>query len=140
MKDKSRFYNEGLRFECTCCGNCCRLPNGKVYLNQKKVQEICDFLNLFPEDFTKSYCVTESNRLHLSDGFDNGCCFLKDNQCRVYPVRPLQCRTFPFWPENLKSQYRWKQLSAGCPGIGKGDLHSAEWIQQIVRLQKKADG
>ena len=35
------------------------------------------------------------------------CVFLKEDPergrktCSIYPVRPLQCRTWPFWPENL---------------------------------------
>lgn len=139
MNERSRFYKAGLHFECTRCGNCCRLPGGKVYLNKGEVQEICHYLNLGHDDFTQSYCKTDGNRHHLNDGIDTGCCFLENNQCRIYPVRPLQCRTFPFWPENLKSQYRWKQLTSLCPGIGRGNLHDAEWIQQILKVQKKAD-
>lgn len=139
MDEKSKFFSTGLRFECTQCGNCCCLPGGKISLSKREAHDISLYLNLPSEDFTGSYCKTEGNRYHLNDGIDTACCFLEDNRCRIYPVRPLQCRTFPFWPENLKSQYRWKQLTAICPGIGKGDLHSAEWIQIIVNMQKNAD-
>jgi len=36
--------------------------------------------------------------------------FLKDKQCTVYPVRPAQCRTFPWWKENLSSKEAWRGL------------------------------
>jgi hypothetical protein len=50
------------------------------------------------------------------------CPFLDGARCTVYGARPLQCRSFPFWPENLKSRVRWEDLSAFCPGVGKGDF------------------
>ena len=28
---------------------------------------------------------------------------LRRKSCSIYGVRPLQCRTWPFWPENLAS-------------------------------------
>ena len=37
--------------------------------------------------------------------------------CSLYNVRPLQCRTWPFWPENLTDEETWNGLSEECPGI-----------------------
>ena len=136
MKEKLRFYQAGLHFECTRCGNCCHFPGGKVYLSKNRVQEISRYLNLLPEDLTQKYCKPERTKYVLKDGNGSGCCFLENDQCQIYPVRPFQCQTFPFWPENLKSQYRWKQLTSFCPGIGKGELYGAERIRQIEKIQK----
>ena len=51
--------------------------------------------------------------------------------CMVYPVRPRQCRTFPFWSENLKDAAAWEALRPGCPGIGEGRLFPSEEIRRI---------
>jgi hypothetical protein len=51
----------------------------------------------------------------------------------------MQCHTFPFWPENLKSRYRWKQLKSFCKGIDNGRLIELEEIRRLVRQQKKTD-
>jgi Fe-S-cluster containining protein len=70
---------------------------------------------------------------------DAACIFLQDNRCTVYDARPLQCQTFPFWAENLKSPYRWKQVKSECPGIAEGDWHSMSRIQELMNLQKLRD-
>ena len=140
MKPKPRFYKAGLRFECAKCGNCCQLPGGKVFLNGEEIRDICLHLNLSFGQFIKTYIKEESGRYFLKDNEKGGCIFLEDNRCSIYSIRPNQCRIFPFWSENLKSRFRWKQLIPLCPGIGIGDLYSAEWIQHMLRLQKQADG
>ncbi|NOX37052.1 MAG: YkgJ family cysteine cluster protein [Calditrichaeota bacterium] len=68
----------------------------------------------------------------------NGACIFFDGQgCQIYPVRPLQCRTYPFWPEHLKSAYRWKMVARQCPGVNRGRLYSAEEIVQMANQMKK---
>lgn len=45
------------------------------------------------------------------------CVFLKEKRCTIYQVRPKQCRTFPWWPQTLKSQEDWIAASKQCEGI-----------------------
>ena len=47
-----------------------------------------------------------------------------DGRCRVYAQRPVQCRTWPWWDENLASPDRWEDAATRCPGMNKGELHS----------------
>ena len=44
-------------------------------------------------------------------------------QCSVYEVRPLQCRTWPFWPENLWSKKTWDHAAKRCHGMNAGHRH-----------------
>ena len=59
--------------------------------------------------------------------------FLEDKKCGVYEARPQQCRTFPFWEENVRSRHNWQRLREFCPGIDEGPVHTLIQIQDQVR-------
>jgi Fe-S-cluster containining protein len=40
--------------------------------------------------------------------------------CSVYDVRPLQCRTWPFWDGLLSSKKAWDEAGKRCHGINQG--------------------
>lgn len=95
-------------FHCHCCGACCRWP-GIVRVNAEDTQAIAEFLGLNEGDFIDRYTCLAPDRkgLILSGGMKHPCRFLTpDNFCRINPVKPWQCRTFPFgWtvpPEYLQ--------------------------------------
>ena len=63
------------------------------------------------------------------------CVFLRDGvRCEVYEARPIQCRTFPFWPRNLKTPEAWHEAARECEGIGR----SEELVQLRTIEQQKA--
>jgi len=68
------------------------------------------------------------------------CIFLRTiegkKRCVIYPVRPKQCRTWPFWSENLAGPNAWNKAAIKCPGINRGKLYSLQEIERI-RKQKK---
>lgn len=49
--------------------------------------------------------------------------------CGLYDARPSQCRTWPFWPGNLRSPQSWARATERCPGMNKGRLHPIEVVQ-----------
>jgi hypothetical protein len=53
---------------------------------------------------------------------------------RIYPVRPLQCRTYPFWFQNLRSEKKWRLTGTACPGIGQGRRYSKDEILALLQL------
>jgi Fe-S-cluster containining protein len=122
--NRTPFFEEtSLHFECTSCGDCCIAPDGyHVYLDRNEAEAIRGFLGLSSGWFRRRYL----NR--LADGdlvaaaeADGRCVFLQaDGHCRVYPVRPLQCRTYPFWPEVLASRHTWQREARRCEGINRG--------------------
>ena len=123
------FFADGLQFDCTRCQRCCRLQPGYVFLSQKDVEQIAAFKNISVEEVRSSYCrevdVGGVTRLSLQER-DNYDCILWDNGgCSVYSARPLQCRSFPFWPDNLADMDSWTKAANDCPGIGLGPQHSA---------------
>jgi Fe-S-cluster containining protein len=66
--------------------------------------------------------------------------FLKDGCCSVYEARPRQCRSWPFWPENMKKRVWEKEITSYCKGVGKGRLYTEEEIQKIVEREKDIFG
>ncbi len=112
------WYKEGLNFKCTGCGYCCTGSPGFVWLSEEDIVNLCEHLQLPREEFFKRYTRKVFNRLSLIEDKKNfDCVFLKGNRCEVYSARPKQCRTFPWWPEQLSSPEAWKEAAKSCEGI-----------------------
>ncbi len=130
------WYHKGLRFSCKGSGNCCRTHGeyAYVYLSDPELGTISSYLGLRAVDFFERYCAIDEGYTVLRIE-SRSCPFLeKGNRCRIYPVRPKQCATWPFWQENLDDSARWLGPVADCcPGIGQGELHSAETVERLAR-------
>lgn len=127
------WYSEGLRFECTGCGDCCTGAPGYVWVNQQEINAMAKFLEMSPEDFEARYVRRIGIRRSLKEDPKNYDCVFFDNQartCRLYEHRPRQCRTWPFWKSNLKTAEHWEQTAEGCPGCNRGKLYSLELIDE----------
>ncbi len=124
------FYNEGLNFECKFCGECCRIKEGYVWISRKDQERLMDETGLCRREFRRLY-VDIVDRFVVLKSFPNGDCIFFDEEigCKVYSARPLQCRTFPFWPDNLSSAETWRKTSQFCPGIGSGRLFSKDDVE-----------
>ena len=107
-----------------------------MYLTLKDRQHIASYLSISTKQFTQRYVARTKNKFHFKQ-IRPHCYFLKSNRCSIYEVRPLQCRAWPFWPENMKEKI-WKQkIKRYCLGIGKGKLYSAYEIDKIINDQTK---
>lgn len=112
------WFEKGLRFSCTECGACCTGSPGYVWITDEEIQKISEFLGLDIFDFQRKYIRLVFGRkalIEMKKDFD--CVFLKDKRCSVYQVRPKQCRTFPWWQQNLSSESAWKEAANYCEGI-----------------------
>ena len=124
----------GIRFACLRCGRCCRDPGEEsyVFLRQGDLERLCDFLSMMARDFAASFLVAVEGLLCLA-GYDGDCIFLDEEKgCRVYAARPLQCRTWPFWPQNMETPAAWADTKARCPGVGRGSLVETDDIQALL--------
>ena len=117
------------RFDCRPgCVNCCKRP-GDVFLTLADRDRIAASLGLTPDAFERRYCDRdEDGTLHLTNPAPDSCHFLLEEGCAIHEVKPLQCRTFPFWPENVRSRQAWKGVGSYCPGIGVGDVLPLETV------------
>jgi len=135
MPEKKQWWHEGVRFECQGSGKCCvsRGSYGFVFLNVYDRRRFAKHFGLRTEVFTKKYCVMIDGYWYLDDSKKN-CRFLEGTRCSVYEARPTQCRSWPFWPENMGSKTWTKEIAAFCPGVGKGRVFSKEEIQATLTL------
>lgn len=137
------WYKEGVRFKCTGCGKCCSGSPGYVFLTDQDIQNLITHLNISKEEFIRKYTKVFYDRLSLRDDTPNyGCIFLKEGKhCSVYQARPLQCRTYPFWPMNLSSKDQWDDESKRCEGIDHPDapLVPQEDIEAVLSLDQDAN-
>lgn len=131
------FYErQPLRFSCTRCGRCCMTRGDYyVYLNEQEAERIRKYLQLSRRWFRRRYLERlEDGERVLAAGCDERCIFLDaGGQCRVYPVRPLQCRTYPFWPEVADSARAWRREARRCEGIDHGKVVPVGKIRRSVR-------
>lgn len=112
------WYHEGLQFECTGCGGCCTGAPGFIWVTEEEIETIADHLGLSTDQFSKKYVRVAEGKYSLKETQpNNDCVFLKDKKCSIYEVRPIQCRTFPFWTTLLKSKADWENAAKSCEGI-----------------------
>jgi len=129
------WYRDGLRFQCTQCGNCCTGAPGYVWVNAEEMAALAAELGMALEAFQDRYTRRVGAKTSLIE-YPNGDCVFFDNQarrCSVYNARPRQCRTWPFWDSNVKSPDDWAYTCSICPGSGQGKLHSLEQIESQRR-------
>jgi len=100
----------------TCEGNCCIGDSGYIWVTPNDIKNISAFLKIDEGIFKEKFLIKVGYRYSLKEkphksGF---ACIFFENGCKIYPVRPNQCRTFPFW-----DYYKDKidELKKECPGI-----------------------
>lgn len=133
---RSYFFDDGLRFACQRCGACCTGAPGIVRVTPAEIERIAIFSAMPAEELKTSYLTPWESGHRILEWPDGRCRFFDDG-CRIYGVRPRQCRTFPFWFSNLRSESRWQSICRACPGIGKGRLFTKT---EILDLLANADG
>ena len=128
------WFDAGLPFTCTQCGNCCTGP-GYVWISDDEVRALAEFLGdsvpIVEAVYTKQL---PSGRRILRDNADGDCIFYdRSVGCKIYPVRPIQCQTWPFWERNVASPETWAETQKKCPGSRAGELISVEEILSRVK-------
>jgi len=120
-KRAGKWYDDGVRFRCLHpeCSRCCSGARGPgyVWVSADDMEAIATFLQISFDEFTRTYIRQVEFSFSLIETRNHDCIFLEDGNCSIYPVRPTQCRTYPFWPENTESERQWLKEGRDCPGI-----------------------
>ena len=131
---RKKFYQNGIRFKCQNTGKCCKV-NGYVYLTLKECRQIAKYLGFSTQEFMEQYAKKTRSKIHFKE-INLQCPFLKRKGCTIYTVRPLQCRTWPFWQENMKKSIWETEIKKDCSGIGKGRLYTMREIEDMLKKHK----
>ena len=96
---KGRKEMEQREFKCRMCGACCRIKDGIVRVSDAEIVRIAAFLGMGEAEFIERETEVAPDRksLILKIRPDGSCAYLtEDSLCRINPVKPEKCRTFPF--------------------------------------------
>jgi Fe-S-cluster containining protein len=143
---REKWYKGGLRFTCTQCGNCCTGEEGYVWVTKEEIRRIAQYLGREDDWLPKRVLRRVGFRYSLTESKRNGdCVFLKRTNgkvagCEIYPVRPLQCRTWPFWNYNLSTTGHWAESADNCPGMNNGKRYTFERIEEIRHTKEWQPG
>jgi Fe-S-cluster containining protein len=104
---------------------------GRAMARQLGIDEAA-FLERYGRKLDGQWSLIEQQTEH---GYD--CIFLDRKSvpgkaiCGIYHARPTQCRTWPFWPENLKTKRAWEGVKrrTPCPGMDSGKVVPIESIR-----------
>ena len=129
---------DGLRFRCVQgCTNCCEVK-GWVYITERDLKRMARYLKMTAAAFERKYVYRTRRRLRLRKPPHSQCHFLTTGGCSVHPVKPTQCRLFPFWPELVASRSAWRKAGVNCPGIGTGPLVQIGTAHEIAHEMTEA--
>ena len=137
-RGRKAWWHDGVRFTCQGSGKCCVNygTHGYVYVTLADRRRLAAELGIATREFTRRYCRKQHDEFLLDDP-GPACMFLEDRRCSVYDARPTQCRTWPFWPENMQPR-SWARVAEFCPGVGKGDIVPAETVISMLKKQRRA--
>lgn len=131
------WYHDGLRFECTMCGNCCSGEPGYVWVNDEEIDAIAAEVEMPREEFVAVHTKIGPRGRTLREKRNGDCVFYDAAKgCTIYAVRPGQCRTWPFWDSNVRSPGAWDAVGESCPGIDRGELIPVEEITRRLKVIK----
>jgi hypothetical protein len=127
------WYRRGLKFSCQQCGRCCHDQGEytQVYVDREEIGRMAAHLDLYPDVFFRRF-MKRSEGFYALRSRRGACIMLRGGRCRIYPARPRQCRTWPFWAENLRRHVWYGEVRKRCPGIGKGRRYGIEEIEKIL--------
>ena len=137
--EEEPWFEEGLRFKCTGCGKCCTGASASVNLSRSDLDRLAAFKRIPAGRFVRIYTRLAKGRRVLTNRPGSGdCVFLENNACSVYEARPIQCRTFPFWPEIVRDRESWEATSRLCEGIEHpaGTVIPMEEILELRRIER----
>ena len=127
-------------FSCTRCGDCCRTP-GIVELDLEELEALGHFLGQTPAQLLRELPLTWRPADQNFELVAVASCPLlaPDGHCSVEPVKPQQCRSYPFWPEITDTRRAWRAEARRCEGIDHPAGHGYP-RDEVVRIGRGQGG
>ena len=88
---------------------------------ESEAEKIASYTCRLITDFSVEINDNGPYAYELKKSNEGKCTFLKDNECSVYPLRPLICMCYPFELKfNEDKEMHNFDFTAECPGINRG--------------------
>jgi Fe-S-cluster containining protein len=103
-----------------------------VWVNAEEIAALAAHRGQTVAEFSRKFVRRVGDRYSLVEKPGGDCVFWdRESGCTVYAARPIQCQTWPFWPENLETPDDWEHVESVCPGSRseQGRWFSLEEIQ-----------
>ena len=124
---------KNMRFECQRCARCCGDTSHRgrnLLLTKTEVEDISTREGLNPLSFASP--VSNNGHYQYKMKKRGGkCIFLDGKACRVYDMRPIVCRFYPFSMCKKERSYVF-DVAEDCPGIGLGEVLPCEKFEGMV--------
>jgi len=99
-------------------------------VNIEEIEQMAAHRHETVEQFSSRFVRRVGHRYSLIERPGGDCIFWSSGEgCTVYDARPTQCRTWPFWSDNIATRRAWEGVRKVCPGSGQGQLFSVEEIR-----------
>jgi Fe-S-cluster containining protein len=127
-----------MRFLCQSgCIRCCE-QKGFVYVTRDDIARLASHLGITHAEFRRRYLCGAAPLLRFRKPRHKECPFLLADGCSVHAVKPLQCSSFPYWPELLADAAQRREAASYCPGMNNGPLVNLTLARQTAGLVQQA--
>jgi Fe-S-cluster containining protein len=104
-----------------------------VWVSPEEIERLAQYRGQTVQEFSSQFVRKVGRRYSLIEKPGGDCIFWdKSAGCTVYPARPVQCQTWPFWPENVEKPADWEHVKSICPGSGHGRLYTVDEILSSI--------
>lgn len=116
------------KIDCLKCGNCCKTTY--TVFPEEDIEKISTHLNISISDFKDRYVELDENGDWVSNSLP--CPFLaENNECKIYEVRPRDCREFPHTHKSgfASRSYMHSSNTVVCPAA----YYIVKELQKVFR-------
>ena len=135
-------FPEDACFVCEKCGRCCGDTEDKVrhvLLLKSEAEKISKQTSKGIQEFAQEVYGFEPYIYEMKKT-EEKCLFLENNRCKIYDIRPIICRFYPFELKNIGNDKYSFLFTTKCKGIGKGPKIGKPFFDFLFRIATKAMG
>ena len=129
-------HPKGTHFQCTRCALCCgdtKNRTRRILLLRIDAQTISTATSKPVDSFAKEVKGHEPYIYEMKKREDGKCVHLKGTDCKVYELRPLVCRFYPFELITMRDGKQRFFYTEECPGIGKGKKLGRNHFEKLFK-------